>query len=183
MHLRRFERVPETLGSNPAGLGATVARALDAAAWLAAHDDVALDVRAGEPRVGRPRDEAVQLLVVRGLGGTVHDGLGLFVIAHVADATPPRMGVRPVARASTRATRQHRGSCPPVNGVANGTVTVTGDGFDGGRDGGVAVVARDVVDDQVAGHRVERGAAVRAGEQRPRGDDPDGDDRVAGDQH
>jgi methylase of polypeptide subunit release factors len=41
-HLRRFERVPETLGSNPAGLGATVARVLDAAAWLAAHDDVAL---------------------------------------------------------------------------------------------------------------------------------------------
>ncbi|PZE98932.1 SAM-dependent methyltransferase [Curtobacterium sp. MCLR17_040] len=40
--LRRFERVPETLGSNPAGLGATVARVLDAAAWLAAHDDVAL---------------------------------------------------------------------------------------------------------------------------------------------
>ncbi len=28
--LRRFERVPETLGSNPAGLGATVARVLDA---------------------------------------------------------------------------------------------------------------------------------------------------------
>jgi methylase of polypeptide subunit release factors len=42
VQLRRFERVPETLGSNPAGLGATVARALDAAAWLAAHDDVAL---------------------------------------------------------------------------------------------------------------------------------------------
>ncbi len=41
-HLRRFERVPETLGSNPAGLGATVARALDAAAWLAVHDDAAL---------------------------------------------------------------------------------------------------------------------------------------------
>ena len=41
-HLRRFERVPEALGSNPAGLGATVARALDAATWLAAHDDVAL---------------------------------------------------------------------------------------------------------------------------------------------
>ncbi|ROP61515.1 methyltransferase [Curtobacterium sp. PhB115] len=40
--LRRFERVPETLGSNPAGLGATVARVLDAATWLAAHDDVAL---------------------------------------------------------------------------------------------------------------------------------------------
>lgn len=40
--LRRFERVPETLGSNPAGLGATVARVLDAAAWLAAHDDAAL---------------------------------------------------------------------------------------------------------------------------------------------
>ncbi len=40
--LRRFERVPETLGSNPAGLGATVARVLDAAEWLAAHDDVAL---------------------------------------------------------------------------------------------------------------------------------------------
>ncbi|MFJ4221741.1 methyltransferase [Curtobacterium luteum] len=41
-HLRRFERVPETLGSNPAGLGATAARALDAAAWLAVHDDDAL---------------------------------------------------------------------------------------------------------------------------------------------
>ncbi|ROS75633.1 methyltransferase family protein [Curtobacterium sp. PhB130] len=41
-HLRRFERVPETLGSNPAGLGATVARVLDAAEWLAAHDDEAL---------------------------------------------------------------------------------------------------------------------------------------------
>lgn len=40
--LRRFERVPETLGSNPAGLGATVARVLDAAAWLGAHDDEAL---------------------------------------------------------------------------------------------------------------------------------------------
>nr|WP_251009215.1 methyltransferase [Curtobacterium sp. ISL-83] len=40
--LRRFERVPETLGSNPAGLGATVARVLDAAAWLATHDDAAL---------------------------------------------------------------------------------------------------------------------------------------------
>jgi SAM-dependent methyltransferase len=40
--LRRFERVPETLGSNPAGLGATVARVLDAAEWLAANDDVAL---------------------------------------------------------------------------------------------------------------------------------------------
>ncbi|PCN48754.1 SAM-dependent methyltransferase [Curtobacterium sp. 'Ferrero'] len=40
--LRRFERVPETLGSNPAGLGATVARVLDASAWLAAHDDAAL---------------------------------------------------------------------------------------------------------------------------------------------
>jgi SAM-dependent methyltransferase len=40
--LQRFERVPETLGSNPAGLGATVARVLDAAEWLAAHDDVAL---------------------------------------------------------------------------------------------------------------------------------------------
>jgi methylase of polypeptide subunit release factors len=40
--LRRFERVPETLGSNPAGLGATVARVLDAAAWLAEHDDTAL---------------------------------------------------------------------------------------------------------------------------------------------
>lgn len=40
--LRRFERVPETLGSNPAGLGATVARVLDAAAWLADHDDDAL---------------------------------------------------------------------------------------------------------------------------------------------
>ncbi|WP_439692697.1 DUF7059 domain-containing protein [Curtobacterium sp. SP.BCo] len=42
VHLRRFERVPEALGSNPAGLGATVARVLDAAAWLAGHDDVAL---------------------------------------------------------------------------------------------------------------------------------------------
>ncbi len=42
MRLRRFERVPEALGSNPAGLGATVARVLDAAEWLAAHDDVAL---------------------------------------------------------------------------------------------------------------------------------------------
>lgn len=42
VQLRRFERLPETLGSNPAGLGATVARVLDAAAWLAAHDDVAL---------------------------------------------------------------------------------------------------------------------------------------------
>ncbi|MEV7762579.1 DUF7059 domain-containing protein [Curtobacterium flaccumfaciens] len=40
--LRRFERVPEMLGSNPAGLGATVARVLDSAAWLAAHDDAAL---------------------------------------------------------------------------------------------------------------------------------------------
>ncbi|RDH95327.1 methyltransferase family protein [Curtobacterium sp. AG1037] len=40
--LRRFERVPETLGSNPAGLGATVARVLDAAAWLGVHDDEAL---------------------------------------------------------------------------------------------------------------------------------------------
>ncbi|WP_439689262.1 DUF7059 domain-containing protein [Curtobacterium sp. SP.BCp] len=40
--LRRFERVPEALGSNPAGLGATVARVLDAADWLAAHDDAAL---------------------------------------------------------------------------------------------------------------------------------------------
>lgn len=40
--LRRFERVPEVLGSNPAGLGATVARVLDAADWLAAHDDEAL---------------------------------------------------------------------------------------------------------------------------------------------
>nr|WP_182516390.1 methyltransferase [Curtobacterium pusillum] len=41
-HLRRFERVPEMLGSNPAGLGATVARVLDASAWLGAHDDRAL---------------------------------------------------------------------------------------------------------------------------------------------
>jgi len=40
--LRRFERVPEALGSNPAGLGATVARVLDAASWLAGHDDDAL---------------------------------------------------------------------------------------------------------------------------------------------
>ncbi len=40
--LRRFERVPEALGSNPAGLGATVARVLDAAAWLGVHDDAAL---------------------------------------------------------------------------------------------------------------------------------------------
>jgi methylase of polypeptide subunit release factors len=39
---RRFERIPEALGSNPAGLGATVARALDAVDWLAAHDDDAL---------------------------------------------------------------------------------------------------------------------------------------------
>ncbi|PZE80681.1 SAM-dependent methyltransferase [Curtobacterium sp. MCBD17_032] len=37
--LRRFERLPQVLGSNPAGLGATVARALDAVSWLAAHDD------------------------------------------------------------------------------------------------------------------------------------------------
>lgn len=42
VQLRRFERVPETLGSNPAGLGATVARALDAAAWLGTRDDEAL---------------------------------------------------------------------------------------------------------------------------------------------
>ncbi|WP_420368783.1 DUF7059 domain-containing protein [Curtobacterium sp. L1-20] len=41
-HLRRFERVPEVLGSNPAGLGATVARVLDAAEWLGVHDDDAL---------------------------------------------------------------------------------------------------------------------------------------------
>ncbi|NUU13254.1 methyltransferase [Curtobacterium pusillum] len=41
-HLRRFERVPEMLGSNPAGLGATVARVLDASAWLGALDDTAL---------------------------------------------------------------------------------------------------------------------------------------------
>ncbi|PZF53820.1 SAM-dependent methyltransferase [Curtobacterium sp. MCSS17_008] len=40
--LRRFERVPEALGSNPAGLGATVARVLDAAEWLAGQDDAAL---------------------------------------------------------------------------------------------------------------------------------------------
>jgi methylase of polypeptide subunit release factors len=40
--LARYERVPESLGSNPAGLGATVARTLDAATWLAAHDDAAL---------------------------------------------------------------------------------------------------------------------------------------------
>jgi len=40
--LRRTERVPEALGSNPVGLGATVARVLDAAEWLAAHDDEAL---------------------------------------------------------------------------------------------------------------------------------------------
>jgi methylase of polypeptide subunit release factors len=37
--LRRFERLPQVLGSNPAGLGATVARALDAVSWVAAHDD------------------------------------------------------------------------------------------------------------------------------------------------
>ncbi|WIB79307.1 methyltransferase [Curtobacterium sp. MCPF17_002] len=42
VHLRRAERLPETLGSNPAGLGATVARVLDAAEWLGAHDDDAL---------------------------------------------------------------------------------------------------------------------------------------------
>lgn len=42
--LRRFERVPEALGSNPAGLGATIARVLDASAWLAVHDDAALAV-------------------------------------------------------------------------------------------------------------------------------------------
>jgi len=42
VQLRRFERVPEALGSNPAGLGATVARALDAVDWLAGHDDAAL---------------------------------------------------------------------------------------------------------------------------------------------
>jgi methylase of polypeptide subunit release factors len=40
--LRRFERVPQTLGSNPVGLGATVARTLDAVTWLAARDDRAL---------------------------------------------------------------------------------------------------------------------------------------------
>ncbi|KQO62664.1 DUF7059 domain-containing protein [Curtobacterium sp. Leaf261] len=40
---RRFERVPESLGSNPAGLGATVARTLDAIDWLRSHDDAALD--------------------------------------------------------------------------------------------------------------------------------------------
>jgi len=40
--LRRTERVPEALGSNPAGLGATVARVLDAAEWLAQQDDQAL---------------------------------------------------------------------------------------------------------------------------------------------
>ncbi|WP_420362910.1 methyltransferase [Curtobacterium aetherium] len=40
--LRRFERVPQTLGSNPAGLGATVARTLDAVSWLAGRDDRAL---------------------------------------------------------------------------------------------------------------------------------------------
>lgn len=40
--LRRAERVPEALGSNPVGLGATIARVLDAAEWLAAHDDGAL---------------------------------------------------------------------------------------------------------------------------------------------
>jgi methylase of polypeptide subunit release factors len=38
-HLRRFERLPQVLGSNPAGLGATVARTLDAVTWLAEHDD------------------------------------------------------------------------------------------------------------------------------------------------
>lgn len=40
--LRRTERVPEALGSNPVGLGATVARVLDATGWLEAHDDEAL---------------------------------------------------------------------------------------------------------------------------------------------
>jgi methylase of polypeptide subunit release factors len=40
--LRRFERVPESLGSHPTGLGSTVARTLDAVEWLAAHDDAAL---------------------------------------------------------------------------------------------------------------------------------------------
>jgi len=39
VHLRRSERLPQVLGSNPAGLGATVARALDAVTWLAEHDD------------------------------------------------------------------------------------------------------------------------------------------------
>lgn len=40
--LRRTERVPEALGSNPVGLGATVARVLDADEWLRVHDDQAL---------------------------------------------------------------------------------------------------------------------------------------------
>ena len=40
--LRRFERMPEALGTNPAGLGATVARTFDAVDWLRAHGDDAL---------------------------------------------------------------------------------------------------------------------------------------------
>jgi SAM-dependent methyltransferase len=39
---RRFERVHEALGSNPAGLGATVARTLDALDWLRVHDGEAI---------------------------------------------------------------------------------------------------------------------------------------------
>ncbi len=54
--LRRFERVPETLGSNPAGLGATVARVLDAADWLAAHDDEALGAAHLRVAVTSPRN-------------------------------------------------------------------------------------------------------------------------------
>ena len=37
--LRRFERLPQVLGANPAGLGATIARTLDAVSWLAGRDD------------------------------------------------------------------------------------------------------------------------------------------------
>ncbi|MFZ7089255.1 DUF7059 domain-containing protein [Curtobacterium sp. RRHDQ10] len=36
---RRFERLPEALGANPTGLGPTVARSLDAIAWLRAEQD------------------------------------------------------------------------------------------------------------------------------------------------
>jgi methylase of polypeptide subunit release factors len=39
---QRFERLPESLGSNPAGLGATVARTLDAIDRLRAEDDATL---------------------------------------------------------------------------------------------------------------------------------------------
>ncbi|WP_375342535.1 methyltransferase [Curtobacterium sp. MCBD17_034] len=40
--LRRFERIADALGSNPTGLGAAVARTLDAVAWSRGHDDEAL---------------------------------------------------------------------------------------------------------------------------------------------